>query len=260
MNVGDLVGEHLDGLSASLQHPRSISFDPLLIPVRNLVASYGSGNTIIIGAHYDSRLFSTDDTDPEKHFDPMPGADDGGSGVAVLLEMARVLSEHYTANREIRLVFFDAEDNGHIDPWTTLLPQTNGYLIGSALYASGLDLQAEKIDYMLLVDMVGDMDQNLPIEGYSNQSAPAIANAIWSTAANFGYSEHFPTDVRSAITDDHVPFVQRGIPSVDIIDLDYPYRHTTEDTLDKVSAESLERVGRTLIAYLEQSGAITPNG
>src|SRR5690606_22828701 len=98
------------------------------------------------------------------------------------------------------------------------------------------DLQTENIAYMLLVDMVGDMDQVMPIEGYSNQVAPEIASAIWATAAELGYAEHFPTEVRSPITDDHVPFIQRGIPAVDIIDLDYPYWHTSEDTLDKVSA------------------------
>ena len=189
----------------------------------------------------------------------MPAANDGGSGVAVLLEMARVISQYYTPNQEIRLVFFDAEDNGHIEPWASLLPQTSGFLIGSALYANTLGANPN-VDYMVLVDMVGDMDQKLPIEGYSNQVAPDLTNAIWATAADLGYGEQFITTPRSAITDDHVPFIQLGIPAVDIIDLDYPYWHTAEDTLDKVSADSLERVGRTLIAYLEQTGAITRKG
>ncbi len=257
MNVSDLLSDRLATQEADQPDARDIRFDPLIIPVRNLVASDGSGATILIGAHYNSRIFADQDPDPAKQHDPMPGADDGGSGVAVLLELARVISQNYTANKEIRLVFFDAEDNGHIDPWTTLLPASDGFIVGSALYASGLDLQHENIEYMLLVDMVGDTNQQLPIEGYSNQFAPQIAAAIWSTAAALGYGDQFITQPRSPITDDHLPFVQRGIPSVDIIDLDYPYWHTTEDTPDKVSADSLERVGRTLIAYLESSGAIT---
>ncbi len=256
-SVADLLSADIANLSAGTAHPRDIQFDPLIIPVRNLVASYGSGNTILIGAHYNSRIFADHDADPAKQQDPMPGANDGGSGVGVLLELARVLSQDYTANQEIRLVFFDAEDNGHIEPWTTLLPATDGFLIGSALYASGLDLQNETISYMVLVDMVGDMDQSLPIEGYSNQVAPQIAADIWSTAADLGYGDQFTTTPRSPITDDHVPFLQRGIKAVDIIDLDYPYWHTAEDTVDKISPDSLERVGRTLLAYLEKTGAIT---
>ena len=255
LNVADLVSAEVSDLSADA---RAVRFDPLIIPVRNLVASYGSGATIIIGAHYDSRIFADHDTDETKHLDPVPGANDGGSGVAVLLELARVISQSYTANNEIRLVFFDAEDNGHIEPWASLLPATSGFIIGSALYASGLDMVQENIEYMLLVDMVGDTDQKLPIESYSTQSAPQIAADIWAAAAGLGYSEQFITTPRSPITDDHLPFIQRGIPSVDIIDLDYPYWHTAEDTLDKVSPDSLERVGRTLVAYLEQSGAISP--
>lgn len=258
-SIGELLGAEISDLSTEMPNAREIQFDPLIIPVRNLVGSYGSGGTIIIGAHYDSRIFADHDADEEKHLDPMPGANDGGSGVGVLLELARVISQNYTANKEIRLVFFDAEDNGHIEPWATLLPATSGFIIGSALYASGLNMQTENIEYMVLVDMVGDTDQQMPIESYSNQSAPDIAAGIWATAADLGYAEQFITTPRSAITDDHLPFIQRGIPSVDIIDLDYPYWHTTEDTIDKVSPESLERVGRTLIAYLEQTGAITPN-
>jgi hypothetical protein len=260
MNVSALLSDQIERSSTDSQNLRPIQFDPLIIPVRNLVASYGSGATVIIGAHYDSRIFSDKDVEPDKRLEPMPGANDGGSGVGVLLELARVLSENYTPNCEIRLVFFDAEDNGRIAPWDTLLPQTNGYIIGSTLYASGIDLASENIQYLLLVDLVGDMDQRLPIEGFSNQAAPELASAIWATAADLGYGEQFITEPRGGITDDHLPFIQRGIPAVDIIDLDYPYWDTSEDTLDKISPESLERVGRTLIAYLEQSRAITRKG
>jgi len=237
-------------------HP--VDFESVFIPVRNLVGSYGGGRTIIIGAHYDSRILSDKDVDESRRLLPMPGANDGGSGVGVLLEMARVLSEHYTPNQEIRFVFFDAEDQGSIEPFPALLPSTRGYLIGSTLYASRLDLTTEQIDYMLLVDLVGEFDQQFPIEGYSNQSAPELVTDIWSAAAELGYAEQFPMEVRSAIIDDHLPFIQRGIPAVDIIDLNYAYWDTSEDTLDKISADSLERVGRVLEYYLLTSGAITP--
>jgi Zn-dependent M28 family amino/carboxypeptidase len=238
----------------------TVDFGSVLVPVRNLVANYGDGSTIIIGAHYDSRIYASRDTDTARLQERVIGANDAGSGVGVLLELARVISQHYQPNSEIRLVFFDAEDNGGIDPWPQWSQMSgigsNGWLIGSSFYVIGLDVDTENIQAMILVDMVGDMDQRFPMEGYSAQLAPDLTNTIWSVAADLGYGEVFIPEVRSSITDDHLPFLQRGIPSVDIIDLDYPYWHTTEDTLDKISPESLERVGRVLQAYLEQIGAI----
>ncbi|MBK8026011.1 MAG: M28 family peptidase [Chloroflexi bacterium] len=252
VDIGTLLSGHF------AEQNQAIEFDPLYVPVRNLVASSGTGSTIIIGAHYDSRIYSDKDPDESRRSLPMQGANDGGSGVGVLLELGRVISEHYTVNQEIRFVFFDAEDNGRLPPFPTLIPSTQGYLLGSVLYASQLDLNTETIDYMLLLDLVGEFDQQFPIEGYSSQSAPQIVEQIWQAAADLGYQEQFPNEVRSAITDDHLPFLQRGIPAVDIIDLDYEYWDTSQDTLDKISPESLERVGRVLELYLLRSGVITP--
>lgn len=252
------LSEVITGLDGPAVDP---NFDNVVFPVRNIVASYGEGPVILIGAHYDSRLYANNDPDPARRMDPVPGANDGGSGVGVLLELARVISEHYAPNYEIRLIFFDAEDNGRIEPFTSLFGGfASGYLTGSTLHASALDPEAEEIELMLLVDMVGDMDQVFPKEGYSVQFAPDVVDEIWEIAAELGYGDHFPQDVRSPVIDDHVPFLQRGIPAVDIIDLDYPYWHTVDDTLDKVSPESLERVGRVLVAYLERTGRITPAG
>jgi Zn-dependent M28 family amino/carboxypeptidase len=105
---------------------------------------------------------------------------------------------------------------------------------------------------MILVDMVGDADQQLYLEGNSD---PVLQAKLWATAASLGYGQQFLPVVRYTMIDDHVPFRNRGIPAADMIDFDYPYWHTTADTADKVSALSLERVGRTLEAYLEAEGA-----
>lgn len=259
--AGDIILSRLRDLGWEASEDwHTVDFGPVLVPVRNLVASYGDGAAIIIGAHYDSRIYASRDPDTARLQQRVIGANDAGSGVGVLLELARVLSQHYQPNNEIRLLFFDAEDNGGIDPWVQWSQMsgvgTNGWLIGSSFYAAGLNLETENIQYMILVDMVGDMDQRFPMEGYSAQLAPDLTNAVWAVAADLGYGDHFIPEVRGSITDDHLPFLQRGIPAVDIIDLDYPYWHTTEDTLDKISSESLERVGRVLQAYLEQTGAI----
>jgi hypothetical protein len=257
--VESYLAEALPDVSEDL---RQVNYPEIIVPIRNLVADFGGGGTtIILGAHYDSRILSDKDSDPSKRTLPMPGANDGGSGVGVLLELARVISQHYSVAEgyTIRLVFFDAEDNGRIAPWTRIewaQDYSGGYLIGSTLYASGLDLSVENIEYMLLVDLVGDADQRFPIERNSNESAPEIVSEIWSIAAELGYAEQFPNELGSTIIDDHLPFIRRGIPSVDIIDLVYPYWDTSEDTLDKVSPISLERVGRVLQAFLERTGVI----
>lgn len=238
----------------------NVEVNSLIVPVRNLEARSGSGPVIILAAHYDTRIYADNDDDSIQQREPTLGANDAGSGVGVLLELARVISEHYTLNAELRFVFFDAEDNGRIAPWSTVLGgTTNGWIVGSSLYAEGLNPEDDPVQLMILVDMVGDAEQRILMEGYSLQSAPTIVEDIWQVAADLGYGRHFIPEARSPITDDHVPFLQRGIPAVDIIDLDYPYWHTTEDTLENVSPESLERVGRVLQVYLEQIGAITPN-
>lgn len=205
-------------------------------PVRNVMgrANLGEGSIIILGAHYDTRRFA--DRDPKHPGDPVPGANDGASGVAVLLELARVL-DLSQVQHEIWMAFFDAEDNGDIDDWD--------WIVGSTYVADHLNTQPEA---MILLDMVGDVDQQIYFEGNSDHELSA---KIWTIAAQLGYGQHFIPQVRWTIIDDHIPFVQRGIPAVDIIDFDYPHWHTVDDTPDKISPESLERVGRTLQVFLE---------
>ena len=101
---------------------------------------------------------------------------------------------------------------------------------------------------MILVDMVGDADQQIYLEANSDE---ALSQKIWATAAQLGYGNYFRPEVRWHLVDDHIPFARLGVPAVDIIDFDYEYWHTTADTADKISPESLERVGRTLLTYLE---------
>jgi glutaminyl-peptide cyclotransferase len=189
---------------------------------------------LILGAHYDTRMYADQDPDPEMRVQPVPGANDGASGVAVLLELARVLPAGLSDN--VWLVFFDAEDNGNIPGYE--------WIMGSRAFVAALD---EHPDAAVIVDMIGDADLNIYYEYSSN---PSLSKAIWDQAAQLGYSQFIPQQ-KYHIIDDHTPFLEAGIPAVDIIDFDYPYWHTVEDTLDKVSPESLEAVGRTLQAWLE---------
>jgi Zn-dependent M28 family amino/carboxypeptidase len=204
-------------------------------PVRNIIAKRGRGQPwTILGAHYDTRFVADQDPDSTKRDDPVPGANDGASGVAVLLELARVLPSRL--DQQVWLVFFDAEDNGNYEGWD--------WILGSQAFVD--ELEGEP-DAAVIVDMIGDADLNIHLERNSNRK---LANEIWTRAARLGHGKVFIPTPKYRMIDDHTPFLNAGIPAVDIIDFDYPYWHTTEDTLDKVSAESLQAVGETLLAWV----------
>ena len=192
---------------------------------------------IIVGTHYDTRPAADFDPDPARRRQWIEGANDGASGVAVLLELARVLDTDQL-DRAVWLVFFDAEDRGYLAGWP--------FAVGARHLAAQLTVNPHSV---VVVDMVGDAEQNIYFE---RNSTKALNREIWAVAAELGYADFFVPEVRHFVIDDHIPFLERGIPAVDIIDFDYPYWHTIEDSLDKVAPESLERVGRTLEVWLEQ--------
>ena len=200
----------------------------------NVIGKWGRGPLLLLGAHYDTR--SRADRDPDQPEEGVLGANDGASGVAVLLELARSLDVPKTG-REVWLVFFDAEDQGNIDGWP--------FAVGASYMAEALTVMPEAV---VIVDMVGDAEQEIYWEGNSD---PELLGEIWAIAAELGYEVHFVPQYRYQIVDDHIPFRDRGLPALDIIDFDYRYWHTTEDTADKVSPQSLERVGRVLEDWLE---------
>jgi glutaminyl-peptide cyclotransferase len=208
-------------------------------PIQNLIASRSTEPAaILVGAHYDTRLSASRDPDPAKQQEPVPGADDGASGVAVLLELARTLPND---TGSISLVFFDAEDNGDIPGWD--------WILGSRAYVATMTTQPKA---MILVDMVGADPLSLLLESNSD---PALRSSIWQAAARLGHGEVFVPKVKYSVEDDHTPFLQAGVPAVDIIDLDYPYWHTTADTPEHVSARSLQIVGDVLWNWLVEQKA-----
>jgi Zn-dependent M28 family amino/carboxypeptidase len=205
-------------------------------PIYNIIAKRNTNDPqIILGAHYDTRIIADNDPDPAKQADPVPGANDGASGVAVLLELARSLPKDTVATW---LVFFDTEDDGRIAGWD--------WLLGSRAFAESLQVKPRAV---VIVDMIGDADLNIYLERNSNA---AIRAEIWSTAEKLGYSKQFINQEKYSMEDDHTPFLEAGIPAVDLIDFDYPYWHTTQDTPDKISAKSLQAVGDTLWHWIVQ--------
>ena len=204
------------------------------VELHNLVGKRGGSERgpIVIGAHYDTRPQA--DRDPVQPEEPVPGANDGASGVAVLLELARVLPADLEG-REVWLVFFDGEDSGGLDGWE--------WSAGAAAFASDLPVTPQAV---VIVDLVGAADLRISREASSDA---ALMDEIWSIAEDLG-AEAFVPEIGAPIMDDHRPFLQLGIPAVDLIGLPYAHWHTTADTLDKLSAGSLEQVGRVVHAWI----------
>jgi Zn-dependent M28 family amino/carboxypeptidase len=214
------------------------------ITLRNVIATRGRGHPwVLLGAHYDSRFVADRDPDLQKQSQPVPGANDGASGVAVLLELARSLPKEESP--QVWLAFLDAEDNGNLPGYD--------WIMGSTALAEQFAGSVDKPDAVVIVDMIGDADLNIFLELNSD---PTLAAEIWEVAHRRGHPQ-FLQQPKHRILDDHLPFLEAGIPAVDIIDFDYPHWHTTADTLDKVSAESLFAVGDTLFHWVGQQALKT---
>jgi Zn-dependent M28 family amino/carboxypeptidase len=189
---------------------------------------------VILGAHYDSRLMADRDPDPQKQQEPVPGANDGASGAAVLLELGRILPSRSVP---VWLVFFDAEDQGSIPGWQE-------WSIGARAFVDAYTLKPRAV---VILDMVGDKKLNIHKEKQSNQR---LIGEIWSVARELGFQDYFLDEQKYTITDDHVPFLDAGIPAVDIIDIEYRYWHTSHDTPENISPVSLTIVGTTIQVWL----------
>lgn len=220
----------------------AVEFDAFVyrgVRLRNVIGRRGRGPVLMVAAHYDTRRWADREADPVRQKQPILGGNDGASGVAVLLELARVL-DVVPSQREVWLVLFDAEDQGGIDGWE--------WFVGSTRLAERVAQGARLFDALILLDMVGDLDQRVC---KAADSTPDLAEAILGVAQELGYGNWLRRDCVYWVSDDHTPFLTRGLAAVDLIDFDYPYWHTLEDTCDKIGAEELERVGRTVEAWIE---------
>ena len=207
------------------------------IEFTNIIGVFkGKGKKLLLGAHYDSRPFCEKDPQEEYRSRPLPGANDGASGVAVLLEIARALGKR-RPGKTVYLVFFDGEDFGRTD---------EDMFIGSRYMASNLQFD---IDEVIVIDMVGDRDLNVYREGYSQNFSRELNDKVFRIYTSL-FKKTFIDSVKYYVNDDHIPFIHRGIPAIDIIDFDYKYWHTHEDTPDKCSPESLRKVGYGLLYYI----------
>ena len=213
----------------------------------NIIARFkvGDPQQLLIGAHWDTRPWADEDPDTEKRNDPIIGANDGASGVAVILELARILNAS-PPPIGITLVLFDGEDMGRSGT-------PKSYAQGSLAFAK--DLPIEKPDEAIILDMIGDAELHIPIERFSYQQNRQLVKKLWGLAKELSL-DAFESRIVYTIYDDHVPLWDEArIPAIDIIDFNYPnsyanYWHTTQDLPENCSAESLGQVGTLLVHYI----------
>lgn len=223
------------------------AFDGTVLKARNIFGQFNpdAPQRILLLAHYDCRPWADQDPDPAKHSQPVDGANDGASGVGVLLEIARQISDTgYKGGVDI--LFVDAEDwgtDGDDESWA----------MGARHFAQNPPVEGYAPEAAVLLDMVGAEGAVFPREYISQQSAPALLDRFYAAAHRAGLEESFPNRLGGAITDDHIELLKAGIPAIDIIDYRNgfaPTWHTADDNLRNISKASLQTVGQALSSFL----------
>lgn len=227
----------------------------------NIMAQYRPelSKRILLAAHWDSRFRADSPLNKERIDEPIPGADDGGSGVAVLLEIARQLQAH-PADIGVDLLLFDAEDQGNDDDAN---PQPESWCLGSQYWSRNIVPPGYRPKYGILLDMVGAANAKFPKEGVSMNYAPKVVNKVWKLAKDLGYGNYFVDTKSGPITDDHY-FVNTiaNIPMIDIINTSGAngtgfgaHWHTHNDNLDVINPRTLKAVGQTLLDVIYREAA-----
>ena len=207
------------------------------IPLRNVLARFNpmAEERLLYVTHWDSRpVADKSSTDALKKL-PTPGANDGASGVGLFLALGDILKAT-PPGLGVDLLFVDGEDYGTFTPDVDVL-------LGSTYFANNLPSANYQPLFGVVFDMIGETDLRIEQEGHSVSKAPEVVERVWRTAADMGYGNVFVPSAIYEITDDHVPLLNRGLRVIDVIDLDYAYHHTVNDTIDKLSARSLKVVG-----------------
>ena len=240
------------GAEVTEQRTDITAFDGTVLHARNIFGQFNPDATdrTLLLAHYDCRPWADEDPDPEKRKLPVDGANDGASGVAVLLEVARQLSTLST-NKGIDILFVDAED------WGTE-GDDESWAMGTRYFANNPIKPGYAPSRAILLDMVGGKGAQFPVEYFSQQNAPALVSQLWNSAKRLGYGAMFPQVIGSAVTDDHIELIKAGIPAVDIIEYHpnegfNPHWHTSTDNIDNIDPHTLKAVGETVMNVIVKS-------
>jgi len=265
--AGDFLIAYLKqtGAQVKVQEFESPTFDGHQLQLRNIIATYfpDKQKRILLAAHWDTRPFADKDHDqPNAIFD---GANDGGSGVGVLLEVARIMETAPAPEVGVDIIFFDGEDWGERNGSQTSTPLPEGlkewWCLGSQHWAKNKHKPNYSAYYGILLDMVGAKNAQFHREGYSLEFAPGIVDKVWSAAGRLGYSHFFVNKNQAGIIDDHL-FVNpiAKIPMIDIVHYEPgigffgDWHHSRKDNLELISRETLEAVGTTVmnVIYYEE--------
>ena len=208
-------------------------------------------NYIIITSHFDSRSVAEKDPIEINRNKPISGANDGASSSGVLLELMKALKNYNDLPYSVCFVLFDLEDDGNLfDVEGNSLVETD-WIQGSIAFVNEIILRdkiidKQKIKFGILLDMVGSKDAKFKYESFAHTYYSPIYNKIWQYANDLGYSKYFFDAHYGSIIDDHTPFLNEKIPFIDVIDMDYPFHHTSQDTIDKLDKKTLDAVGKTI--------------
>ena len=248
----DFFNEKAD--TVYIQEFRTRLYNGKSIDGKNIIASFNleAKKRILLAAHWDSRPFADHDPDRTKWNTPIDGANDGASGVGILMETARILKEN-PINTGIDIILFDLEDYGA--PQYLNLMTNHDWALGSQYWSKNPHIYNYKAYFGILLDMVGASNPRFPKEYYSQQFAPTLSNDIWRMARELGYSEYFLNEIGHPINDDHI-YVNTiaNIPMIDLIHLEdnenssfYPYWHTMKDNIEQIDPKTLGMVGDVVL-------------
>ena len=257
---GDWLVSELKRFGADVTEQKAVlkAYDGTKLNARNIIGSYGvdKKERVLLFAHWDTRPYSDHDADESNHHKPVLGANDAGSGVGVLLEVARNIQ---TKSPEVGvdIIFFDAEDYG-TPAFIENQPDGEWWCLGSDYWSKNPHKKDYKAKYGILLDMVGAKDAKFYKEYFSKRYASSIVNKVWKTASDLRYGAYFVDRDGGAIMDDHVPVNQNmRIPSIDIIQYDETtesgfgaYWHTQNDDMSNISRETLKAVGQTVMEVI----------
>lgn len=233
------------------------AYDGTVLKCKNIIASFNpkSATRVLLCSHWDSRPFADNDPDSSYHRTPIDGANDGASGVGILLEIARQL-KIFPASIGVDILLLDGEDYGA--PQDAGFTGSDDWALGSQYWSRYPHVASYNARYGILLDMVGAENAVFTLEGTSMYYAPDFAQRVWNMGASIGYSDYFSTERTNAITDDHVYINQlRRIPTIDIIQHDqmtqsgfYQNWHTIKDNMKGISKQTLMAVGQTILTVV----------
>lgn len=240
------------GADVILQRATLTAFDGTKLPAVNILGRLNpeAADRTLLVAHWDCRPWADQDPDVSKRRQPVDGANDGASGVGVILEIARQLNLA-GSEKGVDILFVDAEDWGAEN-------DEDSWALGTRHFMDNPPVEDFNPREAILLDMVGGRDAVFCREYFSQQNAPALNDAIWATAASLGHSSLFTNRIGGAVTDDHIHLLENGIPAIDIIEF-HPEResgfnprwHTASDNMEGIDRETLRAVGETVATYIK---------